>query len=184
MILKKAFLKLNNKKGFTLTETLSTLVIMSLVGIMVTAGIVTAVGVYKEVTEYANAQVLMTNTITLLNDTLIYADPITVEPHETSSISFEDTATKKLITISAENSGESKKGICISYGENNSDGKYKDKEPLINYVSNSDINVYTDWQIMPTSDGKAFIINLLVRGKSGDKEIARIDNYRIETINS
>lgn len=183
MVMKKAFQKLNSSKGFTLTETLATLVIMSLVGIMVTAGIVTAVRVYREVTDYANAQVLMTNTLTLLNDTLIYADPAEVPDYDApvKSISFKNIKGKDINIVS--NPGdEAKKGICISYGGGS-------KEPLITYVSNEDMNIYTDWEISTSdiggsSKGKVFIINLFVKPKSGDEVITRIENYRVETINS
>ncbi len=177
MSLKKAFRKLNSSKGFTLTETLTTIVIMSLVGIMVTAGIVTAVRVYNEVTEYANAQVLLTNTLTLLNDTLSYADPDTVPKDikiedKVKSITFSHIKSGG-VTVAADNSLSVKNGICISYGGSTA-------TPLVAYASNEEM--YTDWDVSTSPDGKVFTIKLYV--KKGNEDIISIDNYRIETINS
>ena len=182
MIFRKAFRKLNNSKGFTLTETLSTLVIMSLVGIMITAGIMTAVRVYREVTEYANARVLLTNTMTVLNDNLIYAKPDTVQVSG-NKVSFEHIK-NGVMHISAENSDSeagSKKGLCISYGEGSSK---TNPEPLVSYEKNEDI--YTDWTISvgngAEKGSKVFTITLKVR--SGNEDIIEIPGYKIETLNS
>ncbi|ETP71952.1 prepilin-type N-terminal cleavage/methylation domain-containing protein [Lachnospiraceae bacterium JC7] len=189
MIFRKALRKLNSSRGFTLTETLSTLVIMSLVGLMITAGIVTAVRVYKEVTQYANAQVLLTNTMTLLNDNLIYAKPETVHVNG-KTVSFEHEKTG-VMHISAENSsggGEvsSNRGICISYGEGDDETEF---EPLVSYEKNED--VYTDWTISASDASdindskrkiKVFTITLSV--KSGDESIIDIPEYKIQTLNS
>lgn len=181
MIFGKAFRKLNNSNGFTLTETLSTLVIMSLVGLMITAGIVTAVRVYREVTEYANAQVLLTNTMTILNDNLIYAKPDTVQVSD-NKVKFEHIQ-NGIMQISAENSSDvegSNKGLCISYGEESSKTA---PEPLVSYEKNEDI--YTDWTITDANGsdgGKVFTITLRV--KSGNENIIEIPDYKIQTLNS
>ncbi len=173
MCLKKAFRKLNSSNGFTLTEMLTSIIIMSLVGLMVTAGIVTAVRVYNDVTEYANAQVLLTNTLTLLNDSLIYADPDTVHTNGTKSVTFTHVQSGN-VKIMADNSETGKNGICISYGDST------EKMPLVAYASNEEM--YTDWEVSTSSDGKVFTISLFV--KKGNEDIIKIDNCRIETINS
>ena len=77
--------KIKSKNGFSLTETLTTLIIMSFVGIMITSGMATAMRVYKQVTEYARAQILYSTAYILINDDLIYADPTSVVPKNTES---------------------------------------------------------------------------------------------------
>lgn len=67
--------KLNNRRGFSLTEMLATVLIMGFVGIIITTGAATVQRVYRKVVAHANAQTALTTTITLMKDQLAFADP-------------------------------------------------------------------------------------------------------------
>ncbi len=67
--------KLNKRQGFSLTEMLATVLIMSFVGIIITTGAATVQRVYRKVVAHANAQTALTTTITLMKDQLAFADP-------------------------------------------------------------------------------------------------------------
>lgn len=66
--------KLNNRRGFSLTEMLATVLIMGFVGIIITTGAATVQRVYRKVVAHANAQTALTTTITLMKDQLAFAD--------------------------------------------------------------------------------------------------------------
>ncbi|MEE1378315.1 MAG: hypothetical protein UF438_06350 [Oribacterium sp.] len=67
--------KLNNRRGFSFTEMLATVLIMGFVGIIITTGAATVQRVYRKVVAHANAQTALTTTITLMKDQLAFADP-------------------------------------------------------------------------------------------------------------
>ena len=167
--------KLNNAQGFSLTETLSTMIIMSLVGIMVTTGIMSATKAYKQITEYNNAQLMLSNTITALHDELIYALPDSL-PEGTSEksneISFEHVKNGRE-TIKFQNA-DGDKGIYISYGEG-SDAFY----PIVSYQSST--SLYNDWKVSNEGDG---VISVDVSVcKSDGTELIKVENYEIKLLN-
>lgn len=79
--------KLNNRRGFSLTEMLATVLIMGFVGIIITTGAATVQRVYRKVVAHANAQTALTTTITLMKDQLAFADPESITGSGTT-ISF------------------------------------------------------------------------------------------------
>jgi len=66
----KAFKKLKKRVGFTLAETLITVIIILMVSSLLGAGIPAAVQAYQKVVDAANAQLLLSTTITRLNEEL------------------------------------------------------------------------------------------------------------------
>lgn len=148
MISKNVSLKIKSKKGFSLTETLTTLIIMSLVGIMITVGLATATRVYKQVTEYARAQVLFSTAYTLINDELIYVDPDSVVPKDTESktISFNNMNKSEKVTLNAKDTV----GITISHGS-------REEIPIVTYEEKE--NFHTEWETIKFDTGSdSFII--------------------------
>lgn len=174
--------KLISRHGFTLTETLSTLVVMSLVGIMVTVGVTTAAKVYRQVTEYAEAQMLLSNTLTLIKNELIYAKP----DSEVRPMSFSDDnrtivfehVTNGVIKLSAVS--ETTGGISISIEK---DSAFTTPQPLVGYQKKEDI--FTDWKVTYDETNKQFDIDLSVNKKENDStvELVRIDDIKIVPVN-
>ena len=165
------FKKIYSKNGFSLTEVLTTIIIMSLFGIMVTTGIVTSARVYKEITEYSNAQLMLSNTITALHDELIYALPETLDIDGDDVISFEHVKTG-IETIKFDTDGD--KGIYISYGEGSS-AFY----PLVSYQNKE--SLYNKWTV--ADKGNGIIEVSVVVCKSDGTELIKVKNYDIELLN-
>lgn len=95
--------KLNNRRGFSLTEMLATVLIMGFVGIIITTGAATVQRVYRKVVAHANAQTALTTTITLMKDQLAFADPKSIGD---ASVSGEGFGNSQTIVFKNLNSGE------------------------------------------------------------------------------
>lgn len=166
------FRKLNSKSGFSLTETLSTMIIMSFVGIMVTTGIISASRAYKQITEHTNAQLMLTNTITVLHDELIYALPDSINV-TTNSITFEHVKNGKE-TIKFQNEANKDKGICISYGEGSTTFY-----PMVSYQNFT--SLYNNWVV--TNKGSGILSVTVSVCKSDGTELIKVENYEIKLLN-
>lgn len=95
--------KLNNRRGFSLTEMLATVLIMGFVGIIISTGAATVQRVYRKVVAHANAQTALTTTITLMKDQLAFADPESIgDGSETGAFS----GASQTISFQNLNSGE------------------------------------------------------------------------------
>lgn len=95
--------KLNNRRGFSLTEMLATVLIMGFVGIIITTGAATVQRVYRKVVVHANAQTALTTTITLMKDQLAFADPKSIGA---ASVTGEGFGNSQTIVFKNLNSGE------------------------------------------------------------------------------
>lgn len=95
--------KLNNRRGFSLTEMLATVLIMGFVGIIITTGAATVQRVYRKVVAHANAQTALTTTITLMKDQLAFADPKSIGD---ASVTGEGFGNSQTIVFKNLNSGE------------------------------------------------------------------------------
>lgn len=111
--MKQKFLhKLNNRRGFSLTEMLATVLIMGFVGIIITTGAATVQRVYRKVVAHANAQTALTTTITLMKDQLAFADPESIMESGTT-ISFQNlNSGEQTITL---NPGTANRGFTLTY---------------------------------------------------------------------
>ena len=104
--------KLNNRRGFSLTEMLATVLIMGFVGIIITTGAATVQRVYRKVVAHANAQTALTTTITLMKDQLAFADPESITVSGTT-ISFQNlNSGEQMITL---NPGTANRGFTLTY---------------------------------------------------------------------
>lgn len=104
--------KLNNRRGFSLTEMLATVLIMGFVGIIITTGAATVQRVYRKVVAHANAQTALTTTITLMKDQLAFADPESITVSGTT-ISFQNlNSGEQTITL---NPGTANRGFTLTY---------------------------------------------------------------------
>lgn len=108
--------KLNNRRGFSLTEMLATVLIMGFVGIIITTGAATVQRVYRKVVVHANAQTALTTTITLMKDQLAFADPESITGSGTT-ISFQNlNSGEQTITLNpGTDSGTANRGFTLTY---------------------------------------------------------------------
>ena len=130
--------KLNNDHGFSLTELLATIAIMSLVTLAIAAGSVTAVRVYKQVSIKANAQTLLATSITAMSDEFEHAvvDDAESEKTEKRAIKIDDD--KKGCFFLSE-----KRGTEITISNKNTDGIYVESTPLVTKKTNT-FDLYTE----------------------------------------
>lgn len=120
--MKQKFLhKLNNRRGFSLTEMLATVLIMGFVGIIITTGAATVQRVYRKVVAHANAQTALTTTITLMKDQLAFADPESIGNGSETGTGFGNSQTivfrnlnsgEQTITL---NPGTANRGFTLTY---------------------------------------------------------------------
>lgn len=96
--------KLKKRKGFSLTELLAAVLILSMVSAVVAGGIPVAKDAYEKITLSANAQVMLSTTISALRNVLCTARDIE-EPKEGedgSRLKFFDTSIQNYSLISKE----------------------------------------------------------------------------------
>ena len=176
-VLKSISEKITDSRGFTLTETLSTIIIMSMVGIMVATGMATMARVHRQMTEYEEAQMLLVNTLTLLKDKLIYAKPDSETfSVESGTLTFEH-ASEGIIRLNTVSEGTG--GLAISYKK---DGGFTAPQPLVGYQKKEDI--FTDWNV--TYDDDHFDIDLSVKKKENASiiELVGIEHIKIVPVNA
>lgn len=77
-------LKMRSRKGFSLAETFLAVLILTLVTGVIAAGVPVAASVYYKVVDSANAQILLSTTMTVLRDELGTASNIEVSNDEKS----------------------------------------------------------------------------------------------------
>lgn len=169
--------KLNNDHGFSLTELLATIAIMSLVTLAIAAGSVTAVRVYKQVSIKANAQTLLATSITAMSDEFEHAVVDDAESEKTE---------KKAITIDGDKKGCSflseKRGVEIKISNNSTDGIYVNAQaslPLVTKKTNT-YDLYTevsDISVSTTGDLIGYTIS--VRSASTAEYPDAIESQRV-----
>lgn len=169
--------KLNNEHGFSLTELLAVIAIMSLVTLAIAAGAVTAVRVYKQVSIKANAQTLLATSITAMSDEFEHAVVDDAESEKTE---------KKAITIDGDKKGCSflseKRGVEIKISNNSTDGIYVNAQaslPLVTKKTNT-YDLYTevsDISVSTTGDLIGYTIS--VRSASTAEYPDAIESQRV-----
>lgn len=96
--------KLKGNKGFTLAETLLAVLILLLVSGIVAAGVPAAKNAYEKVVLGANAQVLLSTTLTALRDELGTAREVAVASDKTTvSYISADTLTRSTVYLDSTN---------------------------------------------------------------------------------
>lgn len=141
--------KLNNRRGFSLTEMLATVLIMGFVGIIITTGAATVQRVYRKVVAHANAQTALTTTITLMKDQLAFADPQSITGSGTT-ISFQNlNSGEQMITLNPGTaSGTANRGFTLTYTAGDGTGTSSTTLPLL-----SDSAITSDLCVCFDTDG-------------------------------
>lgn len=141
--------KLNNRRGFSLTEMLATVLIMGFVGIIITTGAATVQRVYRKVVAHANAQTALTTTITLMKDQLAFADPESITVSGTT-ISFKNlNSGEQTITLNpGTDSGTANRGFTLTYTAGDGTGTSSTSLPLL-----SDSAITSDLCVCFDTDG-------------------------------
>lgn len=101
--MKRVLNKMKSRLGFTLAETLMVILILMLVGTIATTGITSAARSYQKVVDSANAQLLLSTTISSLRRELAIARAVTTEGNELKTYTNGETGYE--VTLSNEKEG-------------------------------------------------------------------------------
>ena len=191
--LKKCRSRLKSRGGFSLAEVLITILILLLVTVIVAEGVPTALRAYDRIVTAANAQALLSTTMTKLRNELSTASDVKVgEDH--ASISFtDDDGLRVNLYLGTLSSGE--KGICITETYGVTDETASTTPRLLISEAASNRNLYVTYAGKKDSDGNVLtpavdysggvvtFSNLSVKSNNADdKVLAKIDTYEIRVL--
>lgn len=173
--------KIRRRKGFTLAETLIAIVLLLLATGIVTVGIPMAIEAYKKVTQAANAQALLSTTMTELRDKIAFSEDVKVDSSNlTVTFTGENGRSYK---ISNQNT-DSIKGI---YMEDVTVGATKTDSRLLVSDEAASKELYAKYDSITYSSSNSDLItfnNVKVYRKSDNHELSAIEKYDIELMNN
>lgn len=156
----------NLKKGFTLVETLVTVIILLILTAVATRVISTAVSNYREIVDGANAQLLLSTTISELRDELTMSTEISCDEDNGYIISYTSSRTGDINTIS-----NSANGLWLT--------EYSgDEERLLVSRHAANMNLKCSYETAAYENGIITISGLKV--KRGDLVLAELDEYKVK----
>ena len=174
--MKKSSVLFRKNRGFTLAETLLAVMIVLLVSGIVASGVPIAVNVYHRITDAANANVLLSTTMTELRDKLALATKINVPDSKQLTFKGNDGRSYKL---SFERKSDSVTGLYLKDEAND------DYSRLL--VSNAAAakNLCADFEKVSYDGGILKFEGLKIYRKSDTDEInsiAEIDEFHVKII--
>lgn len=189
----KAEQRKNLRAGFTLAEMLVALLILLMVSSVVAAGIPVAVRAYTKVTRSANAEVLISTSVSALRDQLGTARDITVSEDKKSVTYFsDDTGSFSRIDLSSD--PDQKDNIMIteylvpelisdngggSSGANGGSGQGISRPLVSNAAATREL--YITYGTISYENGIISISNLAVKMKTSDDVLTSIEKLDIRT---
>lgn len=161
--------KIKNKSGVTLAETLIAIVILLMVVAIVAAGIPVAVNAYDEIVTSANAQVLLSTTMTRLRDELCTAADIKAEG---GTITYVSSAGSKSVIYLGDG------GICLREYADITDSPEYDRLLVTREAANN--NLRTSFASCEYSGGVIKFTDLAV--KKGDETMIGAAAFEIKIL--
>ena len=180
---------LKRRNGFTLVELLMAVLILLMVSSVMAGGIPVAIQAYYKIVDSANAQVLLSTTMTKLRDELGTA--VTIIGHTDKSITFTNASGNQSVII-FNSSGTEGPGIYITEiaGPVDDEGSNKVEHLLVSKEASSKRvrgdnteNLYVEYETL-RPDGDIIIFkNLIVRKTSdNDARLATISEFKIRVL--
>ena len=192
-ILRKITIKSKNQNGFTLAETLVAILILLMVSAVVAAGIPAARNAYERVEKAANAELLMSTTISTLRNELGLAKDVkeeTVKAKDSnnneincSAIEYLNPATGSKSQIYKLASGENDGVIMFNrYAETDMSAASGDATRLISNELTTKVNQDITYKSVALSDDKEYIVFTDLKVLSGGKVITSRPQVSIRII--
>lgn len=171
-----------NRAGFSLAETLIVILILLMVSAIVGAAIPTASTVYKKTVDTANAQLLLSTTMTVLRDELNAAKNISVSSDKTE-ITFISgiTGNKSIIKCSPQ------KGLEITvYASDQNNAQLKPETRLLvsEKASTSGMILTCSFSSSSLDKGMIVVEGIAVQKSGYSKALAERESYTIRLISS
>lgn len=171
-ICKRIRRKLKSRLGFTLAEVLMVVLILMMVSSVVAGGVPVAANAYFKVVDAANAQMLLSTTVTKLRRELAFASDVTLESGEVKS--YTNGESGQVTTLVSDDVNEDK-GIKLKWDDD------KDPELLVRKAAATK-NMYAKFDKITYDKGFFIIENLQVQKTGYDNPLASVDNLRIRAI--
>ena len=169
-----------NRAGFSLAETLITILILLMVSAIVAAALPTASTVYKKTVDAANAQVLLSTTMTILRHELNAARDITVSS-DGSMISYISgiTGNKSVIECVAN------EGLKITAYPDAVNDKSETRFLVSQKASTSGMILTCSFSAASLADGKIIVNHIVVnKAEYGETALAGQESYTIRLISA
>ena len=174
--MKKSLFRRN--RGFTLAETLLAVVIVLLVSGIVASGVPMAINVYHKITDAANANVLLSTTMTELRDKLALATDLDCSAK--TKLSFRGNNGRKY-TLEFVSNSDVVTGLFLN--DKTNDGK-SDSRLLVSNAAAAK-NLCADFEEVDCSNGVITFTGIKIYRKSDSEKkspIAEIDTYKIKQL--
>lgn len=164
--------KLHSRKGFSLAETFLAVLILAMVSSVVASAVPVAAGVYRKVVDAANAQVLLSTTMTVLRDELGTAKDV-----ELATVPGE-TQGETTLTYTTSGGGRvtlrtSDDGLCRQAG---------DASVLLVSKAAENKNLHTVYDSVSYDDGVVTFTGLRVLKDRDQTELASVDELKIRVL--
>lgn len=172
-MIRKIKARLEKRSGFTLSEVLVAMIILLLVTSIVAVGIPVAANAYEKLVVAANAEVLLSTTMTSLRDELGTAKNLT---YSGTTIDYTSSGgSKSRIYI-----GESDDGICLKEYIGVSDSSKYD-QPLVSKEA-ANKNLHMTYTIESFDGGVIKFKDLKVLW--GETEVTKLDYFEVRVISA
>ena len=157
--------KLKNKKGFSISELLMVVLILSLIIVILGGGLTVVLNAYNRITLKAEAQTLLSTAITQVSDEFRFASDI--DTGDNGHVTFL-SATQGCQVYFTNDTSESKRGILIGNTVNTTDTAtlLTDKTQTSGLYTEIDDYQYDD-------QSQTFDATITVRNSSGDKVVSQ-----------
>ena len=188
--------KLNNRKGFSLTELLAAVLILSMVSAVVAGGIPVAKDAYEKITLSANAQVMLSTSVSALRNELCKASEVKVVSGKTDTVleyfstSIQNYSQISLKDIAGNDTTDADKAtdvVVIQYSHNTESGKNPPQPHKLVSAKAGDDRLHVIYSSLSYDNGVVVITGLkVVELDSGGNRIgnprAELDSLKIRII--
>ena len=165
--------KIKSRLGFTLAEMLMAILILLMVSSVVAGGVPVAANAYYRVVDAANAQVLLSTTVTMLRRELAFASACKLKEQSTEIDNYTNGENRQVMTLVS----KEKDGIQLDWGE----GDAKQSEPLVRKAAATK-GLYTTFEKITYSDGYFTVEKLQVEKDGYDNPLASVQELKIRAI--
>lgn len=174
--------KLKGGGGFTLAETLIALMILLMVSAVVAAGVPLAANAYRKVVDSANADLLLSTTMTRLRSELAYASEVSCDGTAITYTSSRGSRSAiSLETPSGEAGENSGPGIYIREYADLGAGSDAYKRLLVSREA-SNMNLYVTYGAVACDEGLITFSDIEVKKEDGGDALTKIDKYEIRVL--
>lgn len=183
-------MKIRNNKGFTLTETLLTVILVVLMSGAVAAGVSTVSRVIHKIQNKANAEVLLSTTLTLLSDDLQNTESVESTDGTVQYLKIRENGSSAWISIDnstsdldSENAGIRKNYYTMTMDSNSGIPVYQDTGLSMTYVTEQakTDTLYTTIDSITYSNHVLTVHDLEVKNKDGVTQ-EKLDSFSVAAL--